>query len=568
MKIIELQLNKAGSLWLYIGIITAGLWFGAGCASTPNQIALVPKWEQYEITLTSQGNYQNPVQEAALTAVFTSPTGEKFRVPGFWDGGRTWRIRFAPNLAGKWQWETECPATQDKGLHQIKGEFLCTASKQQDRFVQHGPVIISPDRRYFMHEDGTPFFWLGDTAWNGPLLASDDEWAFYVRTRAQQKFSAVQWVCTQWRAAPQGDREGQLAYTGRERIQINPKFFQRLDRRVETMNRAGLLSVPVLLWAIQGGSQPAINPGVSLPDDQAALLARYMVARWQGRAVVWILNGDGDYRGDKAEKWKRIGRAVFGDIAHAPVTLHPGGRMWVLNEFRDEKWLDICGYQSGHNTSDDNLRWITTGPASKEWKQGPPRPFISLEAPYENHAGTGGKPMSADVVRRAHYWSLLNAPTAGITYGAHGIWGWDDGTKPPTDHPHAGVPLPWQKALFMPGASQMTKLYEFFNSIEFWRLRPAPELLAAQPGTTEPRRFISAAWTEKKDLAVIYVPEDRMVEVRLDALTSGPGSPDLTWVNPRTGERKPGVGLIDATTCKMPTPEPGDWLLLITWAKK
>jgi hypothetical protein len=56
-----------------------------------------------------------------------------------------------------------------------------------------------------------------------------------------------------------------------------------------------------------------VNPGFALPEDQAILIARYMVARWQAHDVVWILPGDGDFRGEKAEKWKRIGRAVFGD---------------------------------------------------------------------------------------------------------------------------------------------------------------------------------------------------------------------------------------------------------------
>ena len=103
------------------------------------------------------------------------------------------------------------------------------------------------------------------------------------------------------------------------------------------MDRAGLLNVPVMLWAINGGSNPQVEPGVSLPDEQAILLARYMLARWGANNVLWILAGDGDYRGPNAQKWKKIGRAVFGDIPqHAPVTMHPGGMQWVWEEFKDE----------------------------------------------------------------------------------------------------------------------------------------------------------------------------------------------------------------------------------------
>lgn len=552
------MLPTASCLWLAVGLAC----HVQAAASQP----LVPQWSKWEITLTSAIAYTNPVQEAELTAEFTSPHGERLRVPGFWDGGRTWRIRFMPRSPGAWTWRTECTDTANRGLHGVTGRLTCVAARSQgaNRFAQHGPVRVSPDGRYLVHDDMTPFFWLADTAWNGPLKATDADWAFYLQTRAQQKFTAVQWVTTQWRAAPDGNRAGELAYTGRERIAINPAFFQKLDRRVDAMNQAGLLSVPVLLWAIQGGSNPQINPGVSLPEDQAAKLARYMVARWQANAVVWILNGDGDYRGEKAARWQRIGRKVFGDIAHAPVTCHPGGRMWVRQEFIQEPWYDLVGYQSGHNDRNDNLQWITSGPAAKEWRLPPFKPFLSLEAPYENHMGAATGPLTADAVRRAHYWSLLNAPTAGITYGGHGIWGWDDGTRPPVDHPNSGTPLPWRQALLMPGALQMTVLARFFQSFDFWRLRPAPEVLASQPGIASPRRFISAAKSDQNDLMVVYVPEDRVVELQLSALTNMKGSPVLTWVNPRNGERHAAVAVLGANTCQVPTPEPGDWLLLIT----
>jgi len=543
-------------------ILAAGLWTEAAKPLT------VPKWERFEQTFLSTVTYANPPQEASLWVSFSSPLGERLRVPGFWDGGKTWRVRFAPHTPGKWTWQSECSDARNQGLHARSGEFFCIAPTGRTLFTRHGPVRVSGDGRSLIHDDLTPFFWLADTAWNGPLLSTPDEWALYLRERARQKFSAIQWVTTQWRAAPEGDREKRPAYRGKEKIEINPAFFQRLDQKVVAMNRAGFLSVPVLLWAITGGSNPAINPGVSLPEDQAILLARYMVARWQGDAVVWILNGDGDYRGEKAARWRRIGQAVFGDIAHAPVTCHPGGNHWVLNEFINEKWYDLCGYQSGHNDRDDNLRWITQGPAAKDWHREPFRPFLSLEAPYENHAGGAQGAMSADIVRRAHYWSLLNAPTAGVTYGGHGIWGWDDGSGPPVDHPRSGTPLPWQKALLMPGAEQMRHLGDLFRSLDFWRLQPAPEILANQPGAADPKRFISAARTKNKDLAVIYIPSDRVVEVQLEALTTMPGSPNITWFNPRTGEKRPAVALVGNTTCQMPTPEPGDWVLLITAAPK
>ncbi|HSO92266.1 MAG TPA: DUF4038 domain-containing protein, partial [Arthrobacter sp.] len=377
------------------------------CADGADNIA-IPQWTRFEQVLESAIEYANPPQEAGLTVVFTSPGGKTSRVPGFWDGGRTWRVRFAPDERGTWTWKATSSDTQNGGLHGRSGTFECIAPAGTSRFAGHGPIRVSGDGRFFVHDDGAPFFFLADTAWNGALLSTEDQWSTYLRTRVAQGFSAVQFVATQWRAAPDGDLKGELAYTGTEKIVINPAFFQRLDEKVSALNRAGLLAVPVMLWAINGGSNPQVNPGVSLPEDQAVLLARYMVARWGANQVAWILGGDADYRGAKAERWKRIGRAVFGDIAHAPVTMHPGGMQWVWQEFADEEWYGFVGYQSGHGDDDKTLRWQVDGPPAVDWIKRPYRPFVNLEPCYENHvAYQSRKGITPEQVRRAMYWSLL-----------------------------------------------------------------------------------------------------------------------------------------------------------------
>jgi len=518
---------------------------------------LVPKWSRFEQTFESGVKYENPLQEATLNVVFISPLGETNRVSGFWDGAKTWRVRFTPSLPGKWTWSTLCSDTQNKGLHLQSGSFLCTAPVTKGRFEQHGPVRVSRDHASLEHDDGTPFFWMADTAWNGALLSTPNDWNFYLQTRARQGFSAVQWVATQWRASAKGDAQGEGAFTGKEKIVVNPDFFRRLDAKADAANKSGLLNVPVLLWAI-GGQSAENNPGAFLPEDQAILLARYMVARWQANDVAWILGGDGHYFGSEGAKWRRIGQAVFGDIVHAPVVMHPQGRHWVLNEFNNEKWIGLIGYQSGHGDSDEALSWLTRGPVVQEWNKCN-HPLINLEPPYEGHlAYDSKKPLSADLVRRTLYWSLLNAPTAGVTYGGHGVWGWDDGTKPPADHPGTGTPLPWQKALILPCAEQITNLVKFFTSIEFNQLRPMPEAVVNNPGNQAPRKYIAAARSEKKDLTVVYVPEERTIEILLTAL---PPSPEVKWYNPRTGENSAAVAVITDTTAQFPTPSEGDWIL-------
>lgn len=543
------------------GSLLAALFVGFVHASV-RPPAIVSKWGRFERWIESTTPYVNPLQDVSVQASFTSPSGETRIVDGFWNGNKEWGIRFMPDEVGTWKYQTTCSDTGNMGLHKIAGSFICSVNAQSNAFCLHGPLQLAPNRHFFIHQDATPFFWMGDTAWNGALLSTPEEWEVYLYTRSQQKFNVVQWGATQWRAAPQGDRFHEFAFTGHDRIQINPQFFQRLDAKADAVNRAGMLNAPVLLWAIQGGSNPAINPGCSLPEDQAILLARYMIARWGANHVVWILAGDGDYRQDNADRWRRIGRAVFGNISHALVTLHPGGMHWILKDFANEDWYGFCGYQSGHGDSESTLKWMIQGPPASDWKTQPIRPFINLEPPYENHiAYQSRSPISPFTVRRAVYWSLLGTPPAGITYGGHGVWGWDDGTRPPEDHPNSGVPLPWQTALNMPGAEQMKVVVDLFASIDFGRLRPAPEVLAVQPGRQNPHRHITCAKTEMGETVLLYVPEDRKVELRMIGL---PPQATGVWIHPQTGARTPTVGAINGNILQLATPGEGDWLLLFT----
>lgn len=527
--------------------------------------AVIPQWDRFEELFTSNVAYPNPLHDARLRVTFTAPSGTSRTVDGFWDGEVTWRVRFSPSVPGRWQWRTTCTDKTNAGLHDRSGTFACGDADGATRFGQHGPVRLSANRRYLAHTDGTPFFWMSDTVWAGPLRSTAEEWLLYLDERVRQGFTAAQWVTTQFVGAPDGDLLGEFAYTGERQIAVNPPFFRRLDARLDAMNYAGLLAVPVLLWAAEW-SPPgvnAVNPGFALPDDEAIRLARYMIARWDAHHVAWILPGDGDYRGEKADKWRRIGRALFAGedaASHAPVVLHPAGMQMPLEEFRDEEWLSVTGYQSGHGDDARTLSWMVTGPPATAWQSTPPRPIINLEPPYENHIAYQSKqPFDAHAVRRALYWSLLNAPTAGVTYGGHGVWGWDDGSSPPANHPSTGIPLPWREALRMDAAEQVAHVVELFTAVDWWTLHPEPDLLATQPGDSDPARHVLLSRSAAGDLLVAYSPVEQTISLHIDRV-----DPDLrmVWFDPRTGSRQFAAQRVNLETRDYDPPGAGDWVLL------
>jgi hypothetical protein len=511
----------------------------------------VPRWSRFETSFTAAQKYAAPVHDVRLDVAFTAPSGKRHVIRSFWDGGATWRVRFSPDETGGWRWQSSATPSSDAGLHGRKGQFTCAAYSGTNAIYRQGPIGVAESRYHFQTADGRPFFWLGDTVWNGPLKASAADWDRFLNDRRAKRFNVMQYIATSWRAGP-GDENGRTAWKGRDRIEIDIEFFRRMDARVNTINDHGMHAAPVLLWANRFDSPE--NP-TSLPEDQMILLARYMIARYGAHQVVWLLNGDGQYTGPNAERWKRIGRAVFaGGHPGRIATLHPARGTWMREWYKDEDWFNFIGYQSGHRDLPDELRWLLEGPPAQDWRKEPRFPFLNIEPNYEAHnsRSAGSKHVFNDHdMRRAAYWSNLVAPPAGLTYGAHGIWSWEHAANEPLGHKGTGIAPPWQDAMKLAGSAHMKHLRDLFESLEWWRLRPAPELLAEQPGTADPARFIAAARTEDGKATVIYAPVGSVI--RLKSEPKGRAQ----WFDPRTGQYR------DARVApEINTPDQQDWVLV------
>jgi len=529
-------------------------------AATTATAADVPCWARFETQFTSAAEYENPVQDVQVEVEFTSATGKQQTVAAFWDGGKMWKVRFSPDETGRWTYRSRSSQGEDAGLNNQSGEFRCVPYIGTNPLYRHGAIQVSENRRYLVHADGTPFFWLSDTAWNGALKSDATSWEVYLKDRVDKGFTAVQFVATQWLAAA-GNADLRLAYLGKEKIWIDPLFYQWLDERIDALNAHGLVAAPVLIWAAHWNKRTLdLNPGTSLPDDQIIVLARYMVARYGAHQVIWILAGDSDYRGERAARWKKIGRAVFGEHPGRLATMHPAGRQWVADEFRHEPWFNFNGYQSGHGDSDEDMRWLVQGPPSQDWKTEPHHPIINLEPNYEGHKGyTHRKPFDAHAVRRAVYWSLLVSPPAGVSYGGHGIWSWELKPNEPMNHPGTGIAPAWYEAIKMPGSTSLKHLKTLLASLEWWRLRPAQELLVEQPGAQDASRFVAAARTEDSEWALAYLPAGGSIALWTEQLKK---VGQARWFNPRTGTWH-GPVAVTQSPARFTAPDAEDWVLWI-----
>jgi hypothetical protein len=517
----------------------------------------VHRWHAHELTFESNQSHHDPFWDVDLRLELTAPSGRSFSVDAFWDGGQIWRARIRPDEIGEWRWRSVASDPNDAGLHGRTGAFLSVPYDDPNLVYRHGPVRVADDGRSFVHADGTPFFWLGDTVWNGLIRSTNDDWNEYLETRRAQGFSVIQFFSTHWRALAT-DPAGQPSYFEDDgRFTVNPLFYQRLDPKVEAIARHGLLASAIVVLSLYDE-----EPGWAWPVERLLRFARWLRARWGAYHIAWSLGGDGNFEGERAGRWREIGAAIYRDPPEALVTMHPFGWSWVGNEFRDQPWLTFYVYQSGHSNDEAKVRWLPFGPHTTDWQSSPPRPIVNIEPNYEDHPSyPSDVRFTATEVRRASYWSLLVAPTAGVSYGHFSLWAWASEPEPVGQairRQSEYILEPWWTVLDTPGARSMTVVRRYFESGDWWRLRPAQEILAEQPGIEDVRRFVAAARTEPGDWTVVYLPRGGPLRLRSGVASDA----SARWFDPRAGHWAAAEPVSDADdTTTFVTPDDRDWVL-------
>src|SRR5690606_18487861 len=210
----------------------------------------------------------------SATVTLTEPDGATTRtLPLFWDGGRTWRFRFSPDKIGHWKWTVQ---SADSGLEGQSGEFTVVKSEL------HGGVQPMPRfPRHFQRQDGTPFWFFGDTAWalytdNVQEKHDRDAVEAYIRRRAGQGFNVIHSMLLS--EAGWGNAGGP-PFTDMGAERLNPGYWQEVDERLRFLNSQGIVAGWVLAWGDKGEREPYAWSGFA-SDEARQRYVRYSAARY------------------------------------------------------------------------------------------------------------------------------------------------------------------------------------------------------------------------------------------------------------------------------------------------
>ncbi len=414
--------------------------------------------------------------------------------------------------------------------------------------------------RFLVTERGTPFFYLGDTAWELFHRLNREEAEHYLRDRARKGFTVIQAVVlAELDGLGTPNPYGHTPLHENDPTRPNEAYFQHVDAIVNLAESLRLFVGMLPTWGDKFNKRWGVGPEIFTPEN-ARIYGEFLGRRYRNKPIIWILGGD---RPVENEKHRAIVRAMAeglraGDEGAHLITYHPMGGMSSSQALHTEPWLDFNMLQSGHShryhPNDEMIE--------RDYSLQPVKPCMDGEPNYEHHP-IGFNPENerfvAFDVRRATYLALF-AGAHGHTYGCHEIWQFYDPAK---HQPITGARLDWRSALQLPAASQVQYAKRLVLSRPMLMRVPDQSLIRSEVGTGRTR--IRAARGADGSYAFLYCPHSAPITVGLDRLEGR--QVVAWWYDPRTGKAQQ-IGTFDRkgerTFLPPENAEPDtDWVLVL-----
>lgn len=409
---------------------------------------------------------------------------------------------------------------------------------------KNGALRVSDNHRYLVHENGTPFFWLGETGWLMPERLNRDEVAYYLSRCAKAGYNVVQVQTVN--GVPAYNVYGQLSHpSGYDFTDIDRPgvygYWDHMDYIIRTAERNGIYIGMVCIW---GG----LVKGGQMSVEEAVKYGTFLANRYkESPNIVWIIGGD--IQGYiKTEVWEALARTIRSIDSTHLMTFHPRGRTCSSQFFPDAEWLDFHMFQSGHrrygqrmgnkdypipdSTEEDSWRYV-----EQSLSVVPLKPVLDGEPSYENipqglHHDTEPRWQAADV-RRYAYWSVF-AGACGHTYGCNDIMQFYRPGYPPAYF----ADTPWWEALDFPGFNQMQHLKRLMLTFPY-EGRVPDEGRAVAPSEDGQADFLLSKYgrlvaTRGADYLLVYNYIGRPMTVNLTAISGK--RKRAWWYSPVTGE--------------------------------
>lgn len=461
----------------------------------------IPQFGLFETTLRMSKAPDDPFhQDVFATCSFSGASADasrSVRVPLFYDGDGTYRLRFFPEIPGSWRYAL-APTYGLTLDGDTEGEFECVPS------VARGPLRRAEEPHHFQYANGERAFILGNTAYNlvASYQRSPEEARQFVAYYAARGFNwfrfflqQVTWdshgfVVWPWGGTPEAP----------DYATFNLALFHAAEDVIRLLGEHDATASVILLHP----SDPVFRGQPNLlPIFQR--FVRYATARLSAFSnVVWNI----------ANEWQRelvlsaaeveaLGRTLEeADPYRRLTSVHHHGRF----EFPRSPWVDMASMQHRGLPAEINRVALLNRQFGK--------PVLNEEYGYErDNLGPPNDPVNV----RRDTWALTMA-------GAYASYG--DKTKGSKVGVYFSSTLKDSVGAVVP--DMLRHLPALMARVPYWEMHPANEALS---GCIREECFCLAKLGEQY---LVYMTVGQ--NVSLDLTHVDGGTLKCEWWNPRTGE--------------------------------
>jgi hypothetical protein len=315
-------MDRREMIKLGAGVVVGGLTAtGAKAVAGAPGDEQVDQWGVFEASAKGPVS-GNPFVDVTFAAKFTQ--GHRtVEVQGFYDGNGVYKVRFSPDMAGRWTYET---AGSAKELAGDSGAFTCMAAKAGNR----GPVGTA-HQYHFQYADGTPYFPFGTTCYAYGFIPEP----FASQTLDGLKTAGFNKVRMCLLPKPLGTRkpvampfehQGSALAENAENLaddskskeafdlaRLNPAYFQHVEQKIIELQAIGVEADVILFHPYDAWGFKA------MPAEADDLYLRYAVARLSAyRNVWWSIANEYDLMKAKTMKdWDSFFRIVQESDPHS-----------------------------------------------------------------------------------------------------------------------------------------------------------------------------------------------------------------------------------------------------------
>ncbi len=253
---------------------------------------------------------------------------QRIVVPGFYDGGGVYKLRFSPPVRGQWQYETRSNRPELNGK---SGSLTASAPSAKN----HGPIQVL-ETYYLRYADGTAYHQFGTTcyAW---IHQTEQLQRQTLKTLAASPFNKIRF-CVFPKSYAYNQNEPELfAFQKKPDGSLDsdcpdPAFWHHLEQRILDLQRLDV-QADLILW------HPYDRWGFKkMSDAQDDRYLRYCIARLSAfRNVWWSLANEYDFmsniegrdKGIKtADDWDRFFRILQDEDPHQRLRGIHNGAIW------------------------------------------------------------------------------------------------------------------------------------------------------------------------------------------------------------------------------------------------